>query len=107
MPLPLDGMKAVDSSSFWVCATPVVSEFHNLFSNHKLPPGLLNYKWSQTGIYDIYDKSIVGVYVSLLFGAGASYWRSGDKLTAVVLAAVGILQGMGAKNGSYSRLLKK
>ncbi len=60
-----------------------------MFSNRGLSLGLLNYKWSQTGIYDIYDKSIVGVYVSLLFGAGASYWRSGDKLTAVVLAAVG------------------
>ena len=81
--------------------------FLEFFLNIGLYPGLLNYKWSQTGIYDVYDKGIVGVYVSLLFSAGISYYRSGDKPTAVVLAAIAILQGLGAKNGSYSRLLKK
>lgn len=65
--------------------------------------GILNYKWAQTGIYDIYDKSIAGVLVSLLAAASAAYYRSGDKPTAATLAVVTILQGLGVKNGSYSR----
>lgn len=69
--------------------------------------GILNYKWSQTGIYDIYDKSIAAVLVSLLASAGAAYWRGGDKPTATTLALVAVLQGFAVRHGSYSRLLKK
>ncbi|KAH7390713.1 hypothetical protein BKA66DRAFT_568647 [Pyrenochaeta sp. MPI-SDFR-AT-0127] len=60
--------------------------------------GILNYKWAQTGIYDIYDKSIAGILVSLLFSAGAAYYKSGDKPTASTLAVVAILQGLGVRN---------
>ncbi|CAO2654326.1 Nn.00g110590.m01.CDS01 [Neocucurbitaria sp. VM-36] len=68
--------------------------------------GILNYKWSQFGIFDIYDKSIAGILISLLAAAGAAYYKSGDKPTATTLALVAILQGLGVRNGSYSRLLK-
>jgi hypothetical protein len=62
--------------------------------------GILNYKWAQTGLLDIFDKSIAGLLVSLLVGAGASYFQSGDKSTAVTLAVVAVLQGLGAKAAS-------
>lgn len=65
--------------------------------------GILNYKWAQTGIYDIYDKSIAGLLISLLAGAGAAYYKSGDKPTATTLAVIAIVQGLGVRNGSYSR----
>jgi len=65
----------------------------------------LNYKWAQTGIYDIYDKSIAGVLITLLAGAGAAYYKSGDKPTATTLAVVAIIQGLGVRNGSYSRFV--
>jgi hypothetical protein len=55
------------------------------------------------GIYDIYDKSIATLLLSLLIGAGASYFQSGDKPTATTLAVVAIVQGLGIRNGSYSR----
>lgn len=77
---------------------------HHTVSNKFV--GILNYKWAQTGIYDIYDKSIAGILVSLLLSAGAAYYTSGDKPTATTLAAVAILQGLGVRNGSYSKLLK-
>lgn len=67
-------------------------------------PGILNYKWALTGIYDIYDKSIAGLILTLLAGAGAAYYKSGDKPTATTLAVVAIVQGLGIRNGSYSRL---
>jgi len=67
--------------------------------------GVLNYKWAQNGIYDIYDKSIAGLLVSLLAAASAAYYRCGDKPTAATLAAVAILQGLGVRNGSYSRFV--
>ncbi|KAL6702971.1 hypothetical protein ACN47E_010326 [Coniothyrium glycines] len=67
--------------------------------------GVLNYKWSQTGIFDVYDKGIAGILVSLLAAASASYYRSGDRSTAIMLATVAIIQGLGVKNGSYSRLV--
>jgi len=57
------------------------------------------------GIYDIYDKSIAGLLVSLLAAASAAYYRCGDKPTAATLAAVAILQGLGVRNGSYSRFV--
>lgn len=57
-----------------------------------------------TGIYDVYDKSIATLLISLLIGAGASYLKSGDKPTATTLAVVAIIQGLGIRNGSYSRL---
>ena len=34
--------------------------------------GVLNYKWSQTGLADTADKTIAGLLITLLFGAGAS-----------------------------------
>jgi hypothetical protein len=91
-------MKEVYSSPSWVsCLTssPLALSLY--------PTGILNYKWAQTGIYDIYDKSIATLLISLLVGAGASYYKSGDKPTAGTLAIVAILQGLGVKNGSYSR----
>ncbi|KAH3936758.1 hypothetical protein HBI24_134630 [Parastagonospora nodorum] len=64
--------------------------------------GIMNYKWSMTGIYDIYDKSIATLLISLLIGAGASYFKSGDKPTATTLAVVAIIQGLGVRNGWIS-----
>ncbi|KAF3053050.1 hypothetical protein E8E11_011663 [Didymella keratinophila] len=61
---------------------------------------ILNYKWSQTGLLDIYDKSIAGLLVAILAGAAGSYFQSGDKPTATTLAAVAVLQGLGAKGAS-------
>ncbi|KAF2822776.1 hypothetical protein CC86DRAFT_372587 [Ophiobolus disseminans] len=61
--------------------------------------GILNYKWAQTGVYDVYDKSIAGLLISLLGGAAAAYYRSGDKPTATTLAVVAIVQGLGVRNG--------
>jgi hypothetical protein len=76
--------------------------FHNLM--HTLLLTKRSKKWSMTGIYDIYDKSIATLLISLLIGAGASYFKSGDKPTATTLAVVAIIQGLGVRNGSYSRL---
>jgi hypothetical protein len=39
----------------------------------------------------------------MLAAAGAAYWKSNDKPTAITLAVVAILQGLGMRNGSYSR----
>ncbi|KAF2134519.1 hypothetical protein P153DRAFT_3330 [Dothidotthia symphoricarpi CBS 119687] len=61
---------------------------------------ILNYKWAQVGLLDVYDKSIAALLVSLLVGAGASYIKSGDKSTAGVLIVVGILQSLGIKSGA-------
>lgn len=61
--------------------------------------GILNYKWAQVGLLDVYDKSIAALLVSLLAGAGASYLRSGDKPTAGLLIIVGVLQSLGIKSG--------
>ncbi|KAH9861859.1 hypothetical protein J1614_011612 [Plenodomus biglobosus] len=40
--------------------------------------GILNYKWAQTGIYDIYDKSIAGV---LAWGLRMALWLDDVGLT--------------------------
>ncbi|KAJ4320554.1 hypothetical protein N0V94_003312 [Neodidymelliopsis sp. IMI 364377] len=61
---------------------------------------ILNYKWAQTGLLDIYDKSVAGLLVTILAGAAASYFQSGDKPTATTLAVVAVLQGLGAKGAS-------
>jgi len=61
---------------------------------------ILNYKWAQTGLLDIYDKSIAGLLVAILAGAAGSYFQSGDKPTATTLAVVAVLQGLGAKGVS-------
>ena len=61
---------------------------------------ILNYKWAQTGLLDIYDKSIAGLLVAILAGAAGSYFQSGDKPTATTLAVVAVLQGLGAKGAS-------
>jgi hypothetical protein len=91
-------MKAACSSPSWVCSCALTLPYIT-----NLLKGIMNYKWAQTGIYDIYDKSIATLLVSLLLGAGASYYKSGDKPTAGTLALVAIVQGLGIKNGSYSR----
>jgi hypothetical protein len=91
-------MKAVCFSPLWVASPPNCRK-----SSHLVNPGILNYKWAQTGIYDIYDKSIATLLISLLVGAGAGYYKSGDKPTATTLAVVAIVQGLGVRNGSYSR----
>ena len=62
--------------------------------------GILNYKWAQVGLLDIYDKSIAALLVSLLAGAGVGYFKSGDKTTAGLLVVVGILQSLGIKSGA-------
>ncbi|KAL1609698.1 hypothetical protein SLS59_001207 [Nothophoma quercina] len=62
--------------------------------------GILNYKWAQTGLLDVYDKSIAGLLVAILVGAAGSYFQSGDKPTATTLAAAAILQGLAAKSAS-------
>ncbi|KAF2012343.1 hypothetical protein BU24DRAFT_397412 [Aaosphaeria arxii CBS 175.79] len=61
--------------------------------------GLLNYKWSQSALALASgpDKAIAALLTALLFGAGANYYRTGDKPTGVLLAIVGALQGWGAK----------
>ncbi|KAF2631659.1 hypothetical protein BU25DRAFT_488230 [Macroventuria anomochaeta] len=58
---------------------------------------ILNYKWAQTGLLDVYDKSIAGLLVAILVGAAGSYFQSGDKPTATTLAVLAVLQGLGAK----------
>lgn len=60
----------------------------------------MNYKWAQTGLLDVYDKSIAGLLVAILVGAAGSYFQSGDKPTATTLAAAAILQGLAAKSAS-------
>jgi len=65
--------------------------------------GILNYKWSHTGIYDVYDKGIAGILVGMMAAAGGAYWKSNDKPTAMALGFVAILQGLGVKNGWYDR----
>lgn len=66
-------------------------------------PGILNYKWSQEGIYDIYDKSMAWILTSMMAAAGAAYYRSNDRPTAVTLGVVALLQGLGVRHGWYSR----
>lgn len=63
--------------------------------------GILNYKWSQTAAFDLADKSIAGLLTTLLFGAGTSYYRSGDKPSAVLLSLLGIIQALGARNALF------
>jgi hypothetical protein len=92
-------MKDLSSLPSWVrTSLPVANEITWLKRT-----GILNYKWAQTGIYDIYDKSIATLLITLLVGAGTSYFKSGDKPTATTLAIVAIVQGLGVRNGSYSR----
>ncbi|KAF2477825.1 uncharacterized protein BDR25DRAFT_275270 [Lindgomyces ingoldianus] len=62
--------------------------------------GILNYKWSQTGLVDMSDRLIASLISVLCLGAGVSYYRSGDKPSAVTLSLVAILQGVGARMGT-------
>ncbi|PSN64620.1 hypothetical protein BS50DRAFT_576049 [Corynespora cassiicola Philippines] len=62
--------------------------------------GILNYKWAQTGLLDGADKAIASLITSLCVGFGVNYWRTGDRPTAVILSAVGILQAVGARGAS-------
>ncbi|KAF2115191.1 hypothetical protein BDV96DRAFT_63419 [Lophiotrema nucula] len=62
--------------------------------------GILNYKWSQTGVVGLADKAIASLLTTLLVGAGSYYYKTGDKGTASTLAIVAILQGLGARNAS-------
>jgi hypothetical protein len=94
-------MREVYSSPSWVRLFSLLVAFITLT---EVITGILNYKWSMTGIYDIYDKSIAALLLSLLAGAGAAYYRSGDRPTAATLAVVAIVQGLGVRSGSYSRL---
>jgi hypothetical protein len=94
-------MRAVCSSPSWVGLFPLLVTFTTLT---EVVTGIMNYKWSITGIYDIYDKSIAALLLSLLAGAGAAYYKSGDRPTAATLAVVAIIQGLGVRSGSYSRL---
>jgi len=79
--------------------------FNFISTSSKHSTAILNYKWAQTGIYDIYDKGIAGVLISLLATASAAYYNSGDRPTATTLAGVAILQGLGVRNGLYSHLV--
>ncbi|CAE6999563.1 hypothetical protein P3342_001053 [Pyrenophora teres f. teres] len=65
---------------------------------------ILNYKWSQTGVYDVYDKGIAGILVGMMAAAGGAYWTSNDKPTAMALGFVAVLQALGVRNGWYDRL---
>ncbi|KAF1834850.1 hypothetical protein BDW02DRAFT_568679 [Decorospora gaudefroyi] len=65
--------------------------------------GILNYKWSMTGIYDIYDKGIASILTGMMAAAGAAYYRCNDRTTAITLAVVALVQGLGVRNGWYSR----
>ena len=62
--------------------------------------GVLNYKWAQTGLVDGADKALVTLIVTLLFGAGGNYIRTGDKPTGLILGIVGILQTIAARGAS-------
>ncbi|KAG9206513.1 hypothetical protein G6514_003344 [Epicoccum nigrum] len=61
---------------------------------------ILNYKWAQTGLLDIYDKSVAGLLVTILVGAAGTYYASGDRPTGVTLAVVAVLQGLGARGAA-------
>lgn len=61
---------------------------------------VLNYKWAQTGLLDIYDKSIAGLLVAILASAAANYFQTGDKPSATTLAVVAVLQGFAAKGAA-------
>ncbi|KAF2005928.1 hypothetical protein P154DRAFT_456617 [Amniculicola lignicola CBS 123094] len=62
--------------------------------------GILNYKYSQTGLVDLADKTVAGLLTSLCVGAGVHYYRTGDKPTATILWVVALLQGLGAKKAA-------
>jgi hypothetical protein len=75
--------------------------FSNFFPTHtKRKLGILNYKWSQTGLLDGPDRVIAGLLTSLLLGFGAKYFQAGDKGTGTLLAVIGALQGLGAKGAA-------
>ena len=77
-----------------------VTSHHVRFLSSHIPfllLAILNYKWAQTGLLDIYDKSIAGLLLSILVGAAGTYYMSGDKPTGVTLAVVAVLQGLGAR----------
>jgi hypothetical protein len=94
-----------EGSVFFTIMGPSSFPSCNLTTFIDVTAGIMNYKWAQTGIYDIYDKSIAALILSLLAGAGAAYYKSGDRPTAATLAVVAIVQGLGVRSGSYSRLV--
>jgi hypothetical protein len=110
LPLVLRGASKIgwyEGSGFFL----IMSKFSHIplnaytyISYTNVSSGILNYKWAQSGIFDIYDKTIAGILTGLLAAAGAAYWKSNDKPTAMTLAAVAILQGLGVRNGWYHRL---
>ena len=61
---------------------------------------ILNLKWAQTGLLDVYDKSLAGLLVAILVGAAGSYVQSGDKPTGTTLAVVAVLQGLGVRGAA-------
>ncbi|KAF2195216.1 hypothetical protein K469DRAFT_698782 [Zopfia rhizophila CBS 207.26] len=62
--------------------------------------GILNYKWAQTGIVDPLDKLVASLISVLCLGAGTYYFRTGDKLTAGILAIVAGLQAVAVRKAS-------
>lgn len=96
-------MRVVYSSLLQVCRLPLSLTIPSRVLRD-IPltfKGILNYKWAQNGPLDIYDKSIAALLTTLVFGAGVSYFKSGDKPTAFTLAVVGILQGLGARSAAF------
>ena len=49
---------------------------------------------------DTADKSIAGLLVTLMLGAGANYTRIGDKGPGFLLSIAGILQAVAAKKAA-------
>jgi uncharacterized membrane protein YjjP (DUF1212 family) len=109
LPLMLRGASKIgwyEGSGFFIIMSKLpnnLSTQGSWFTNILI--GILNYKWSVTGIYDVYDKSIAGVLTTMLAAAGAAYWKSNDRPTAITLGVVAILQGLGVRNGSYSHFV--
>jgi hypothetical protein len=111
LPLVLRGASKIgwyEGSGFFIIMSTFISASSSLELQAKSTwyladiSGILNYKWSQTGIYDIYDKSIAGILTGMMAAAGAAYYRSNDRPTAFTLAVVALLQGLGVRNGWYS-----
>lgn len=86
-----DGLKAACSFLLWVyldhCFLQVLLLIH---------AGVLNCKWSQVGVLDIYGKSIIGLYTTLLLCSGINYRSTGDSTVGAVLVLVGVLESLAA-----------
>ena len=114
LPLTLRGASKIgwyEGSGFFLIMSKSCRDSLSLFtytnafpsSFFSLAIGILNYKWAQTGVYDIYDKAMAGILAGLLAAAGVAYWKAKDKPTALTVAAVAIMQGLGVRHGWYHR----